>query len=130
MFLGSTVRGLPAVTLATAGAVTIDRSGGERFDLTPTGAVTLAVANDLDNDAFQVRVRGSAFAVTWFAGIKWPGGVAPTPLPKPPSLTFPRMTAIQPPTSPGARAVSQTPIPASPATPRLGIPRPGLPKKD
>jgi DNA-binding response OmpR family regulator len=50
-------------------------------------------------------------------------------LPKPPPLTIPRMAAIQPPTSPGAREASKTPIPMSPATPRLGIPRPG-PKKD
>ena len=59
-----------------------------------------------------------------------PGGAAPTPLPKPPTLTFPRMAAIQPPTSPGARTPSRTPIPPSPATPRLGIPRPNFPKKD
>jgi DNA-binding response OmpR family regulator len=57
-----------------------------------------------------------------------PANAPAAPLPKPPSLTIPRMAAIQPPTSPGARHASATPIPASPATPRLGPPRPA--KKD
>lgn len=79
MFLGSTVRGLPCTTLGSSGAVTLDRSKGETFEITPTAAVTLTVSNDLDNDAFQVRVMASAFGVTWFAGCKWPGGTPPTP---------------------------------------------------
>ena len=57
-----------------------------------------------------------------------PANAPSAPLPKPPPLTIPRMAAIQPPTSPGARHASATPIPASPATPRLGPPRPA--KKD
>lgn len=59
-----------------------------------------------------------------------PAGAVPTPLPKPPPLSFPRMAAIQPPTSAGARSASRTPIPPSPATPRLGNPRPSPGKKD
>ena len=50
--------------------------------------------------------------------------VAITPLPKPPPLTFPRMTPIPPPTSAVARKESQTPIPGSLAAPRLTVPRP------
>jgi DNA-binding response OmpR family regulator len=53
--------------------------------------------------------------------------VAITPLPKPPPLTFPRMTPIPPPTSATAREESQTPIPGSLAPARLVVPRPSRP---
>ncbi|MEP7124921.1 MAG: DUF4388 domain-containing protein, partial [Byssovorax sp.] len=58
-----------------------------------------------------------------------PANAPAAPLPKPPPLSIPRMAAIQPPTSPGARQLSATPIPASPATPRMGPP-PRPAKKD
>ena len=76
-FVAKQGRPSPRVVLGTSGAVTIDRLAGERFLLAPTAAVTLSVSNDYNDALFQVHVAASAFAVTWFAGIKWPGGSPP-----------------------------------------------------
>ena len=69
---------LTIATLATTGTVTVDVGTSARFLLAPTGAVTVALANDANSVSWVVFVRASAFAVTWPTGVKWVGGVAPT----------------------------------------------------
>lgn len=70
---------------AATGTVTLDCDTADIFDLTLSGATTLALANlpTLSGETFAILVRVSqgatAYALTWFSGISWltPGGVAP-----------------------------------------------------
>lgn len=66
------------VTNATAtGAVTLDLSLGNIFDLTLTGNTTLSITNaptlSGETHSFTVRVRqgATAYSLTWFSGITW-----------------------------------------------------------
>jgi hypothetical protein len=64
--------------LGTSGSVSVDLATSNRFKITPSAAVTLAVANDADGDQFMIDVSSSAFTISWWSGIKWAGGSAPT----------------------------------------------------
>lgn len=75
------------VTNATAnGAVTLDCSTANIFELTLTGAATLSLSNlpGLTNETFAILVRvtqgATPYALTWFSGITWltPGSLAPS----------------------------------------------------
>jgi len=68
-------------TTATSGTVTIDCSAADvTYVLSLTNNVTLALSNEADGRRFTLFVRGQAsgYTVTWFSGLKWPGGAAPT----------------------------------------------------
>jgi hypothetical protein len=76
--------GLGFVTLnttATSGTVTIDCSADNvTHVLSLTGNVTIALSNEADGRRFLLYIRGQAsgYTITWFGGIKWVGGAAPT----------------------------------------------------
>lgn len=67
-------------TLGTTGAVSIDVAANTGFVLSLTGNVTLSLTNEADGRRFTLFVRGQAsgYGVTWWGGLKWPGGAAPT----------------------------------------------------
>jgi hypothetical protein len=60
----------------------INVSLGAVFTKTVTGATTFSVTNAPAPDvalSFMLDLtNGGAFAVTWWSGVKWPGGTAPT----------------------------------------------------
>lgn len=74
------------VNAAATGTVTLDLSAYSIFDLTLTGATTLAVSNlpTLSGETINIVIRitsgASVYALTWFNGISWlvPGGFVPT----------------------------------------------------
>jgi hypothetical protein len=60
----------------------IDLSAGNVFTKTISGATTLTVSNmptagDAASFLLELTNAGSA-AITWFSGVKWAGGTAPT----------------------------------------------------
>lgn len=68
-------------TLSTTGAVSIDCTATDiTHVLSLTGNVTLSLTNEGDGRRFTLWVRGQAsgYTITWFSGIKWSGGAAPT----------------------------------------------------
>jgi len=67
-------------TLATTGSVVINCSTTVGAILSLTGNVTLSTTNDVNGTRLAIWIRGqsSGFTITWWSGIKWPGGVAPT----------------------------------------------------
>lgn len=69
------------LTAADGATVSFDCSLSDKFTVTLGGNRTLAVSNDQDGQAFTVvlkqDVTGSR-TVTWWSGIKWPGGTVPT----------------------------------------------------
>lgn len=68
-------------TTGTSGTVTLDcAADNPTFVLSLTNNVTLALSNEADGRRFTLIVRGQAsgYTITWFSGVKWPGGVAPT----------------------------------------------------
>lgn len=80
-FTGLTVTGLKETSVAMA-ANNIDLSLGNLFTKTISGATTLTVNNiptagTVGYFILQLTNGGSA-TVTWFSGVKWAGGTAPT----------------------------------------------------
>ena len=74
--LGS-VRGNVTAVAASA----IDCSAGNYFTKTATGALTWTVTNVPSSRAYSFILEltnGGTGTQTWFSGIKWPGGTAPT----------------------------------------------------
>jgi len=69
-------------TKVAMGANDIDLAAGNLFTKTIAGITTLTVSNWLAsgnaNSFILELINGGAFAVTWFAGVKWASGVAPT----------------------------------------------------
>ena len=68
-------------TTATSGTVTIDCAADNvTHVLSLTNNVTVALSNEADGRRFTLWVRGQAsgYTITWFSGIKWVGGAAPT----------------------------------------------------
>jgi hypothetical protein len=66
---------------ADAATVTFDVDRGDKHAVTLGGNRTLAVANDNDGQVFMVILKQDATGgrtVTWWAGIRWPDGTAPT----------------------------------------------------
>lgn len=65
----------------TVAASAVDCSAGSYFIKTATGALTWTVTNVPATGAFSFLLEltnGGTGAQTWFSGIKWPGGTAPT----------------------------------------------------
>ncbi len=74
--LGS-VRG----NVTAVAASNVDCSAGNYFTKTAGGALTWTVANVPANRAYHFFLEltnGGTGTQTWFSGIKWPGGIAPT----------------------------------------------------
>ena len=69
-------------TKVAMGANDINLATGNVFTKTISGITTLTVSNWLSsgnaNSFILELTNGGAFAVTWFAGVKWAGGSAPT----------------------------------------------------
>lgn len=68
---------------ATTGTVTLDLSTGNTFNLTPTGAVTIAISNPPESGkvgsfTLQINMPATLYAVTFPASFKWDGDVIPT----------------------------------------------------
>lgn len=83
------IAGVPAwrdpagdLTTATDGAtVTFDLATSRRQIVTLGGNRTLALSGDADDMAFTIILKQDGTGsrtVTWFSGIKWPGGTTPT----------------------------------------------------
>ena len=69
-------------TPAGAGTATLDLNAAYKHNITmPAGNITIAVSNETAGMIFTVRIlqdgTGSR-TVTWFAGISWADGSAPT----------------------------------------------------
>ena len=76
-----TLTGLREVRVALGAGVQIDVAAGNLFTKTITGATTLTISNapaagTVASFLLDLTNGGSA-ALTWWAGCKWPGGVAP-----------------------------------------------------
>lgn len=69
-------------TKVAMGANDIDLSAGNVFTKTISGATTLTVSNWLAsgnaNSFILELTNGGSAAITWFSGVKWAGGIAPT----------------------------------------------------
>jgi hypothetical protein len=71
----------PIQSNTDAGTVTFDLNASDRHTLTLGGNRTLAVTNDAVGQQFTVLLKQDGTGsrtVTWWSGIKWPGGVVPT----------------------------------------------------
>ena len=67
--------------ITTVAASAIDCSAGNYFIKTATGALTWTVTNVPASRAYSFILEltnGGTGTQTWFSGIKWPGGTAPT----------------------------------------------------
>ena len=69
-------------TRVTMGANDINLSLGNVFTKTISGATTLTLSNvsssGVVNEFILDITNGGAYTVTWFSGVKWSGGTAPT----------------------------------------------------
>jgi len=75
-FTGSIVNGVNTVS-----ASAVDCSAGNYFIKTASGALTWTVSNVPSSRAYAFILEltnGGTGTQTWFSGIKWPGGTAPT----------------------------------------------------
>jgi hypothetical protein len=74
-------RGVEETRVAVS-ASEIDLAAGNYFTKTISGATTFTVANVAASGTVSAFVldltNGGSAAVTWFSGVKWPGGTAPT----------------------------------------------------
>jgi hypothetical protein len=67
--------------ITTVAASAVDCSLGNYFIKTATGALTWTVTNVPASRAYSFLLEltnGGTGTQTWFSGIKWPGGTAPT----------------------------------------------------
>ncbi|WP_422932026.1 hypothetical protein [Singulisphaera sp. PoT] len=72
---------LAPVTLEDAATITFDPTLGPDQQVTLGGNRTLAIANDAAGSAIEITLKQDATGsrtVTWWPGIRWPGGTAPT----------------------------------------------------
>lgn len=78
---GKTVNGLKETRVAMA-ANNIDLALGNVFTKTISGAATLTVSNvpaaGVSASFILKLTNGGSAAVTWWSGVKWPGGTPPT----------------------------------------------------
>ena len=69
-------------TKVAMAANNIDLATGNLFTKTISGATTLTISNALDTgnvNSFMLELtNGGSAVVTWFSGVKWAGGTAPT----------------------------------------------------
>lgn len=66
---------------ASASTINLDLNADNIHVLTLTQATTLSVSNATKGQRFAVKVlqdSAGGWALTWFSGISWPGGVVPT----------------------------------------------------
>jgi hypothetical protein len=72
--------GTYAQTVVAVGALNIDCSTGNYFTKTINGASTFTVSNvpASRSYAFTLELTHTSGAITWFSGVVWPGGTAPT----------------------------------------------------
>lgn len=72
--------GTYAQTVVAVAALNIDCSTGNYFTKTINGASTFTVSNvpASRSYAFTLELTQTSGAVTWFSGVEWPNGVAPT----------------------------------------------------
>jgi hypothetical protein len=67
---------------ATISASDIDLSTANYFSKTITGTITFTVSNVPSSGIAQTFVldltNGGSSSITWWSGVKWPGGTAPT----------------------------------------------------
>lgn len=72
--------GTYAQTVVAVAALNIDCSLGNYFTKTINGASTFTVSNvpASRSYSFTLELTQTSGAVTWFSGVEWPGGVAPT----------------------------------------------------
>lgn len=66
--------------IVAVAASNIDCSSGNYFTKTITGNTTFTVSNVPASRAycFTLELQHDSGAVTWFSGVEWPGGIAPT----------------------------------------------------
>lgn len=77
----STVTASPRETSVAMAANAIDLNLGSVFTKTISGATTLTISNAPATGnvvAFILELTNPSTSVTWFAGVKWAGGTAPT----------------------------------------------------
>lgn len=78
---GKTITGLRETKVAM-GASDIDLSAGNLFTKTISGATTLTVSNIPASGALASFIldltNGGSATITWWSGVKWAGGTAPT----------------------------------------------------
>lgn len=72
--------GTYAQTVVAVSALNIDCSIGNYFTKTINGASTFTVSNIPASRAysFTLELTHTSGAITWFSGVEWPGGTAPT----------------------------------------------------
>lgn len=72
--------GTYAQTIIAVPALAIDCSSGNYFTKTIAGASTFTVTNVPTSRAysFTLEITHTSGAITWFSGVEWPGGTAPT----------------------------------------------------
>jgi hypothetical protein len=72
--------GTYAQTIVAVGALNIDCSTGNFFTKTINGASTFTVSNVPASRAyaFTLELTHTSGTITWFSGVVWPGGTAPT----------------------------------------------------
>lgn len=74
--------GVSSHSPAPAATETLDLDVSKQYDITmPAGNITITISNEENGMTFTVRILQDVVGsrtVTWFAGIKWAGGVAPT----------------------------------------------------
>jgi hypothetical protein len=66
---------------ADAATVVFDMTVSDKHAVTLGGNRVLSVANDRDGQMFMVILKPDATGsrtVTWWAGVRWPGGTPPT----------------------------------------------------
>lgn len=72
--------GTYAQTIVALGGTTIDCSIGNFFTTTINGNTTFSVSNvpSSRSYAFMLELTHASGTITWFSGVIWPGGTAPT----------------------------------------------------
>ncbi len=75
-------RGTKIAPTISAGTYTLNLSSGDWFTATISAASTFALSNvagsGLTSSFILDLTNGGAYTVTWFSGVKWAGGTAPT----------------------------------------------------
>ncbi len=66
--------------IVAVGALNIDCSAGNYFTKTINGASTFTVSNVPTSRAyaFTIQLTHTSGTITWFSGVQWPNGVAPS----------------------------------------------------
>ncbi len=68
----------PTPVTPSGGTAIFNLTLNNRFTVTLTGATTFAITGDSGGQPIMIRIVGNGNAVTWWPGITWSGGAAPT----------------------------------------------------